>query len=1183
MPYSSLPIPNIPSTRIIDQDFTIYLAPPDHWAGKTGSTSNWTGYTYGNDSTGDGTLAKPYATLKKAWEAAQGYIIQGNAKLYIQFQKGIYGYTFDPADRSTNPFPERLYHPQGENIIIQGDPEALKQRYLYRVKDYVWDISRASYFGHTGTVNLWRSQHAYGDTAASHPTGNGTTAHGFTGEDVFGYVAISNAAQGVPQNRSYVDGYNGVHTNSKYAYQIIDQVGHNWFRSQLNHGLSYEEAGAVCGIARIEGATSDAFDLRLQFKNFNLDGRIHTYPLVTSPGGSLGGCLGNGLSFAGSGGYANIIPANYPEPQYGVPNGFYGPTYGVGVTSAIIDPAWNTTYGAVAYGTGPNITLTYPARAGGDVHITDDPHILTNYPVVIKVYSSSTVAPGLVNQQKPIPLFLDGCRVGSVRNIMFVNGDTEARSRTVAPQGGTLAPCNGFDHDYTVAAYADAYRGRATQCLLMTNGSMLSIRHVGMVGWGCANNQGIVSSVSVSNRSQLWSDTCIDFDDKYTTVGNTTPGNPAYWAELGRLYNSPVLMIFGGGIDTDNASVIDFYQTGASYYGRTPKTLPFAQSPVWIHSLQRFGLVCSTNSQTVLGPTTILNYGPYPAKFRMNLNLPVIPGGTVFGGVSAQFLHPSVFEDAGGRGVTYTSIIGYTRTPTTFLPFARFFVNATVGGTFAHSNLSGTGKTGWGNSGVVWTANNNAGVVTLPTGFSAAVQNQQLTMIGVKLYDHGIDSAWALSGFVNAGNTLEFYAYRDQAEGVTVADQFFAVGKNGAVIRTPSGVTIAATDAGWGYTYAFGGPISDPGNLYENNDYSYGLLMTNGSVCDLQGCLTISGKAYLPLHITGEGVALKANASHISVQGGSHSQILVERAATFNSNSGSIIAKNPQPFGINETANPWGYGIYVRQGGKFAAWSPIVCIGTPLARLGVVNAAPTNSGVGLGNTVGAPLTTIGAAYGANSVPYGSPFYMQSAANVNLSGAGYHAAIFAWDGGVDGEGVAADAGSGHRIGGMFYYGQLYGNRSICHLWNTAQGAFGSGVAGSGTVKIMTRGSYGTNGNTAAGADNSQQLLYNSPRGASAWFVLVGAASQGTTGWVGPRSGGLPLTPQGSGTVRNLAFVDTIYWSSGSGVNNYGAAVDTTNPQRLGAGVGPTADPPGYTGPGFFVSADSLVNTLRYGSA
>ena len=217
MPYSSLQIPDIPSTRIIDTDTYIYIAPPNHPAGKTGSTPNWTGATYGSDSTGNGSVSSPYATLKAAWTKAQEYIIQGNGRIIIQFQKGIYGYTYNPADRSTNPFPENLYHPQGERITIQGDPEAIKQRYLYTVKDYTWDLSRAAYFGHTGTVNLWYAQHAYGYTAASYPSGNGTTHHGFTGEDVFGYVAISNAAQSVDLNRSYIDLYNAVSTNNKYT------------------------------------------------------------------------------------------------------------------------------------------------------------------------------------------------------------------------------------------------------------------------------------------------------------------------------------------------------------------------------------------------------------------------------------------------------------------------------------------------------------------------------------------------------------------------------------------------------------------------------------------------------------------------------------------------------------------------------------------------------------------------------------------------------------------------------------------------------------------------------------------------------------------------------------------------------------------------------------------------------
>ena len=144
--FSPLPSPSnnpLQNLKVIAQDTTIYIAPG--WlgsAGKTGSAGSWTGQTLGNDSTGDGTLSKPFATLKKAWETAQQSVISGNATLTIQFQKGIYdlngGTTHD------NFFPDNLYHPQGGNIIIQGDPVAVKQKYLWRVADYSWDLGKIS-------------------------------------------------------------------------------------------------------------------------------------------------------------------------------------------------------------------------------------------------------------------------------------------------------------------------------------------------------------------------------------------------------------------------------------------------------------------------------------------------------------------------------------------------------------------------------------------------------------------------------------------------------------------------------------------------------------------------------------------------------------------------------------------------------------------------------------------------------------------------------------------------------------------------------------------------------------------------------------------------------------------------------------------------------------------------------
>ena len=42
--------------------------------------------------------------------------------------------------------PDNLYHPQGSNIIIQGDPTAINQRYLYRVKNYSYYCCHQIYY-----------------------------------------------------------------------------------------------------------------------------------------------------------------------------------------------------------------------------------------------------------------------------------------------------------------------------------------------------------------------------------------------------------------------------------------------------------------------------------------------------------------------------------------------------------------------------------------------------------------------------------------------------------------------------------------------------------------------------------------------------------------------------------------------------------------------------------------------------------------------------------------------------------------------------------------------------------------------------------------------------------------------------------------------------------------------------
>ena len=337
MPYSALPSNSNDAllqlkTIAPGVSLTIYVAPN------------------GNDANTGLAANVPVFSLKQAWRLAQNYNITGNGQLYVTFAGGTYAYT--DAD-----VPDNLYHPQGDNIILQGDPAAVKQRYLYRVQNYSWDISRISYHGHTGTANLTNLQ-----------TGH---THGFTAADNNGWVAISNPSISSAGNPtySYWDLNNGV------TYGGLDDgsvFGRNAIYGDMffNHGFSYENANGILGLAQIANASASNTDLQLIFKNTNTDPRIPAFSPYTK--GSVSNGIGNAISYNG-------ISNNYPENQYSKPNGYYG-------------QAW----------TG------YPTRVGTDNWITNQPHLVTSFPATI-----------LKSGSKPVFTVVGG-NMKAIRNFMVV-------------------------------------------------------------------------------------------------------------------------------------------------------------------------------------------------------------------------------------------------------------------------------------------------------------------------------------------------------------------------------------------------------------------------------------------------------------------------------------------------------------------------------------------------------------------------------------------------------------------------------------------------------------------------------------------------------------------------------------------------------------------------------------------
>lgn len=335
MPYSALPFPsNLPleSLKVLASDTVIYVG------------------TTGDDANGNGTIANPYKTLSKGMDVARQYVITGNATLTVRLLKGEYAIT-DNID---------LYHPQGNNVIIEGDPAAFRQRTVFNVDSYNWNPASFAGGGHTGSIRVF-------DGATT--TASGISAHGFTSTDHLTYFAISNAALGSRSGyeTNGASGGFGIYGPTFSSYDPLF-----WGDRFFNHGFSYEDGEAILGIGRILGATAEG-RLTVEFKNLNWDPR--------APSWHTDGGLGNVQRWGG-------IASNYPETQYSQPVGYYGQS------------AWKNESG----------NISYPSK-GAEQYITTDPYILSTFPVVIRApYTSNTGA-----------LYLKNGSIRAIRNIMFVN------------------------------------------------------------------------------------------------------------------------------------------------------------------------------------------------------------------------------------------------------------------------------------------------------------------------------------------------------------------------------------------------------------------------------------------------------------------------------------------------------------------------------------------------------------------------------------------------------------------------------------------------------------------------------------------------------------------------------------------------------------------------------------------
>ena len=411
MAQSALPYPSNPSLeqmQVIATDSVIYLSPS------------------GNDGTGDGSLSNPYKTLAKAMTVARTYTILQNATLYIRLLRGEYTLT-------TN---IDLYHPQGENLIIEGDPAAFQQRYLWQVEGYSWNIENFAGGGHTGSIRLFD-----GGTA----TVGGVTMHGFTSADQGMYFTITNASTG--SRSGYVSTINngsasntGINNSPQdyFAYST-EFAGDRFF----NHGISHEDGAGILGIGRIVGATTSTAVLGVEFSNLNIDTRC---PGLTWGGGNAG--INNTITWGG-------INNNYPEPQYSQPNGYYGPLAA-------------TQSGSAPWRSSAQNTVLYPANPGVS-HNTTDPYILSTYPVVIRANYLGNIG----------SLFLKNGTLKALRNIFFAVNFVPF----VGSSGTTGATLNTTQGLNSIIPFA--YRSLNGTGLYLEN-SKMAIRHLGFYGMGVA-------------------------------------------------------------------------------------------------------------------------------------------------------------------------------------------------------------------------------------------------------------------------------------------------------------------------------------------------------------------------------------------------------------------------------------------------------------------------------------------------------------------------------------------------------------------------------------------------------------------------------------------------------------------------------------------------------------------------
>jgi len=845
---SHLPYPSqyniVPGENVVvAQDATLYISPS------------------GSDAVGNGTEAAPFATLKKAWETAQTYVIRGNAILYITFLRGYYNITSHEAF-----FPENLYHPQGGNIIIQGDPRAVKQSYLYRVNEYSWDYGRYSHHGHTGSVKLW-SRGATTDINLQTQTGVGTTAHGYSAGDVGGYVAISSPFFSSPtryydyQNRIYSNRYctfrDGDLSNQTSSAWTLHRESTSEAYKSLWYGHQPRSSGptkhghqfGIIGLARIEGASTDAYNLRLAFRNSNLDPRALTF---------LDESAGRVNSGAASSAPLHGVAGNLPSNQLYDPVGYYGATYAWGRNSTSAVPTGRAdlddqTYTAGVNGNAGTDPSVYPSGAsafdGGAVtHVTDDTLLVSSYPAVLSLQDF-----GHANGRR-IPFNIKGSRLRALRNLFILD----------ASLNGTAV---GATADRRSIGWGMA--GRSSNLISMSASpscisiidSEVDIRHIGIESMSTSDPviQIIRSKVGVYSDYSGWQPTTAAAG--YAAERDAS-GAPDIHARLGSSNNTPVLMVDG----SRSTAVYVLDSDVKLTVGSSPETVDASDSigverrieskhevdeSVWIQN-HGCSTIFASNSSLVLGSAIINCNSQFPSR-SWYFYLPYWFGMTAedrAGAVGEVGYTSGAYSPITGlgSGSQRRSNVVYYETPTTPAGSKGF----TLGRIWAKISQSNDEQSA--TSGSFTTATFLKDGVADPgpsagNGSGWRYFGFYFTGVGTeinKIWETGEIDSTAPTSLLGSGFTLAIHSFTDMTE-TTDTSSYVKIHKNGIIMKAP-GATYAANGANIGlislsvaYTLR---PFENGSALIPGEPNRHSCISLSSSRLILRKNLVLKGGAY---------------------------------------------------------------------------------------------------------------------------------------------------------------------------------------------------------------------------------------------------------------------------------------------------------------------------------------------------